>query len=1652
MATYTDNGTNTPNGSHKVFTYTFPALQTEDIKVALNGVAQATTKYTASLSPSQIEFNNTSIDSSVQESTGAPKTGVQVRVFRETTVGKNSGDEDPKAVFAAGSSIRAADLNANQEQALFAIHELQTQPVKTSDIEPDAVTNAKIVDNAIDSEHYVDGSIDRVHLEADIIDGSKIEDNAVDNEHIAANAVRTSEIQNSAVIQDKLANNSVGTPELINGSVNSDKILDGTIVNADISSSAAIDASKIVSATGSVAGTMSATDKAKLDGIESGAKDDQTAAEIKTLLQSNKITDSEIATGTLDNRYFTETELTGGALDGRYFTETESDARYFNVSTGDTIKDGETFPDNDTTIATTAAINDRIIDLVEEVGGFVPIESENHFPTANPDINNGYGTLVSIKSLSENITTDSGVTSNNTIAQTTAGTAVNIIGLTASTTYAAGFGMIVETTPTLNEYRFHRLSPKATEVTTVASKATEVTTVHTNITNINAVANNATNINAVAADATDIGAVAGKATEIGRLGTADAVADMALLGTTDVVADLNTLGTADVVADMNMLATSDVVADMNMLAVSDVISDMNDLATSGNITAMSTCSTNIASINNASSNISSVNNYGDQYQVASNNPSTDGGGNALAAGDLYFNTSANELKVYNGSAWQAGVTATGNFALTTGNTFTGDNRYNDGVKALYGTGSDLEIYHSGTYAQINDTAGSGLVINTNDFFVNTRTSEQIIRGYANADVELFYDGVKKFETTSAGVTVTGSLTTGDNVTLSGQNPRITFTDSNHNPDFELYGSAGNFKIWDSTNNVGRLVVTADGNIQLPSDNIPLQIGAGQDLEIYHDGSKSVIANKTGYLQINSTETEVGIYVNPNAAVRLCYDNTLKFETTADGTLTTGVLQVNDATSADAGNRISVGTSQDIRIYHIAGNDSYIRNYTGDTYLQGNNSGTIVNNIVFQDSNGATEIHFNGNKKFETTNVGATFSGNAFFPDNYGCQFGNAAGSADLLIYHDGSNSWIKDAGTGNLNVASSAFAIKNAAANENMLATAENGNVELFYDNSKKFETTSTGISVAGNGVFTGNVQINDSSYLNVGNSGDLQIFHDGTDTKVDIDNGQLLIRNASNAQILAIQQDKDIFTDGHVHFADNVEARFGNSDLLIYHDGSDSYIDETGTGSLLIRTTNSSTVMIRNSGENMARFLSNGASELYYDNSKKFETTSGGASVSGDLGVGNITNPAHYYDTGIHIHANGNGAVLHLTDTTTGAGANDGFDIISTSGVAYLWQRENANMVFGTNGSSRWIIDGSGHLMPNTDSSYNIGSNSTRVANGYFDTLYGDGSNLTGISSVGGSTGVDFNDNVKARFGTGNDLQIYHDGNNSNINDAGTGYLAIRSNNIRFENAAANEALLYITENGGVDLYYDNAKKLETISSGVSVSGNLGIGTTSPQQQLHVHDDTAYKGILVNGNGAPRIGFARSTTTDGEWSVGIDGTNGEQFVINKSNDNSNNKIILSATQNTMCQLTQINGNLKFGSSGNGIDFSATGDGPSMSSEVLDDYEEGTWTVDELSSDNITITNNTTAKYTKIGQVVHCLFDVTIGVNGVAGSDCQLSIPFNVNGKGSGVVGWTNKGKPIQVYVTSNRAYIMDNDHSVQNHITNNDGDRFIGSFTYIAS
>jgi hypothetical protein len=91
--------------------------------------------------------------------------------------------------------------------------------------------------------------------------------------------------------------------------------------------------------------------------------------------------------------------------------------------------------------------------------------------------------------------------------------------------------------------------------------------------------------------------------------------------------------------------------------------------------------------------------------------------------------------------------------------------------------------------------------------------------------------------------------------------------------------------------------------------------------------------------------------------------------------------------------------------------------------------------------------------------------------------------------------------------------------------------------------------------------------------------------------------------------------SDKALEFDDNVKATFGDGgDLEIYHDasGGDSYINDTGTGSLVLTTTSNSTVEIKSSAEHMAKFNTNGSVDLYYDNVKEFETKSGGVKLNG--------------------------------------------------------------------------------------------------------------------------------------------------------------------------------------------------------------------------------------------------------------------------------------------------------------------------------------------------------------------------------------------------------------------------------------------------------
>ena len=382
--------------------------------------------------------------------------------------------------FASGSTIRAKDLNNSSTESNFTAQEARNKALTIEGVLFDGDQPSK---NFVTSSHIVDGTIVNADINASAdIDNSKIADGllksgiTVNSANIVNGSIVDEDINASANIQgSKLANDSVDLTKLGSGSlptditVSSTNIVNGTIVDADINASADIQGSKLLN------------DSVTLDKLGAGAlPTDITIASANIV--NGSIVDADIATGTLDNRYYTEDELLNdGVLDARYYTETEAEDRFLRQDSSETIASGQTWSNSDAFVATTAAINARIIDLVDEVGGFTVIATELVFPNTNPQGATGQSAILSIGALTQAYTPSSGTV---TIANGTVGNStVTITGVPSA--LPQGFGLLVESTSTLNTYTFHRLVPKATEVTTVASNITNISAAGANVVDIN---------------------------------------------------------------------------------------------------------------------------------------------------------------------------------------------------------------------------------------------------------------------------------------------------------------------------------------------------------------------------------------------------------------------------------------------------------------------------------------------------------------------------------------------------------------------------------------------------------------------------------------------------------------------------------------------------------------------------------------------------------------------------------------------------------------------------------------------------------------------------------------------------------------------------------------------------------------------------------------------------------------------------------------------------------------------------------------------------------------------------------------------------------------------------------------------------------------
>ena len=605
--------------------------------------------------------------------------------------------------FASGSTIRATDLNNSSTESNFTAQDARN---KALEIEGALFNGGAITSNFVTSEKIIDGSI----LDADINASANIQGSKLANDSVSLDKLGSGTLPSDITVDSN--NIPTGT---FDGRYYTETELDGGQLDNRYYTETELDAGQLDNR------YYTETE------LNAGQLDTRyfTETELTSggVLDGNYYTETELDAGQLDTRYFTETELTsGGALDSRYYTETEldggaldslylseaqADARYFNISTGDTIKDGDAFPDNDTTIATTAAINDRIIDLIDDVGGFVPIANETSFPTANPDANNGAGTIVSVKTASTTLT-PSGTTVTITNGAGT-GNTVTITGVTDPIPQNLGF--LVETTTTLHTYTFHRLIPDATQVSTIASNIGNINTVNSNASNISTTANDIANVNTVAGSIGNVNTVGANIVNVNAVANSLGAAQTFIVTVSSGVFYLNGIANPSLTLTRGFTYTfdqSDSTNNNHPLAFRDssnasyttglstsgssvvfavpsnapssllyyctqhgnsmgnTISIIDDTigivagnignvnTTAGNITNVNNVGNSIANVNTVASNLGTVNDFAARYSSGASNPTTN-----LDTGDLFFNTTANELKVYNGSSWQGGVTAQG---------------------------------------------------------------------------------------------------------------------------------------------------------------------------------------------------------------------------------------------------------------------------------------------------------------------------------------------------------------------------------------------------------------------------------------------------------------------------------------------------------------------------------------------------------------------------------------------------------------------------------------------------------------------------------------------------------------------------------------------------------------------------------------------------------------------------------------------------------------------------------------------------------------------------------------------------------------------------------------------------------------------------------
>ena len=599
----------------------------------------------------------------------------------------------------------------------------------------------------------------------------------------------------------------------------------------------------------------------------------------------------------------------------------------------------------------------------------------------------------------------------------------------------------------------------------------------------------------------------------------------------------------------------------NVTTVAGISSNVTAVAGNAtNINAVAGNNSNITSVANNSSNINSaVSNASNITTVATNINNV----NAIATDIAKIQTVANDLNETVSEIETAAndLNETTSEIDTVANAITNvDNVGNNiaNVNTVAGISSNVTSV-AGNAANVNLVAGS--ITNVNNVggsIANVNTCATNLSG-----INSF---AARYRTDNTGNNPSSNNDSGDLFFNQGSGKLLVYN--------------GNTSAWEETQSVGNFFINTIGSYSGTGGNSATFNGSAYKFTLSNAGqfAQQMLVSVNGVVQKPNTGTG-----QPSEGFALDGANIVfsaappsgadYFIVTIGASVSIGTPSNNTVTSAHIVNGTivndDINASAAIALSKLA--TSGTANNT--TFLRGDGAWTVVATDVVGDTSpqlGGTLDCNNQSVQFKSggaTKIQYAVGNNSLeFVDDAQARFGSGD---DLKIYHNGTHSYL-DNSTGSLFCLSDSISFNGAGGSETMAAFTKDGACELWYDNSKKIETNSTGVHVTGMVTCTTEFRCDDNEKFVAGTGQDLQIYHDGS--------GNNIIDSANNGTLKFQRGGSDVFEikSTGLQGLDSKKVMLGTSDdLQLFHDGTHSYIEANNTGNLYVGTVHSANLIL---------------------------------------------------------------------------------------------------------------------------------------------------------------------------------------------------------------------------------------------------------------------------------------------------------------------------------------------------------------------------------------------------------------------------------------------------------------------------------------------